>query len=177
MLCKMGTEKRSKGLQETVVDSGASIHLMITANEKVQTSEEVQVYEVMKITTRRKGSIRWVIVIWCTSFGPVPQAMKIPDAKATVDKEWDKLETLQVWASTKARNKKEVVQDAQKEQRTVHFATLMDICHLKISELEPIFSKIQRPGSCSEVTLWKTIQTRAVFRKQVSSASQMTPQK
>ena len=28
---------------------------------------------------------------------PVPQAMKIPDAKAAGDKEWKKLETIPAW--------------------------------------------------------------------------------
>ena len=30
-------------------------------------------------------------------FIPMPQAMKIPDATAAVDKEWKKLETIPVW--------------------------------------------------------------------------------
>ena len=45
---------------------------------------------------------------------------------------------------TKVRSrKKKVVQRAQKEGRTVHFATLMDICHPKNSELEPRFQKFE----------------------------------
>ena len=39
-------------------------------------------------------------------FNPMPQAMKIPDAKAAVDKEWEKLEKIQAWQLTKVRNKK-----------------------------------------------------------------------
>ena len=30
-------------------------------------------------------------------FIPMPQAMKIPEAKAAVDKEWEKLEKISVW--------------------------------------------------------------------------------
>ena len=30
-------------------------------------------------------------------FIPMPQAMKIPDAKAAVDKEWNKLESIPAW--------------------------------------------------------------------------------
>ena len=42
---------------------------------------------------------------------------------------------------TKVKNKMEVLDEARNEGKTVHFASLMDICHLKNSELEP---KIQK---------------------------------
>ena len=35
----------------------------------------------------------------------MPQAMKIPAAKAAVDKEWEKLEEIPAWDLTKVRNK------------------------------------------------------------------------
>ena len=39
-------------------------------------------------------------------FIPMPQAMKIPAAKAAVDKEWDKLEKISAWNLTKVKSKK-----------------------------------------------------------------------
>ena len=60
---------------------------------------------------------------------PMPQAMKIPAAEATVDKEWEKLERILARDKTKVRNKSDVVDEARKEGRTVHFASLMDLCH------------------------------------------------
>ena len=36
-------------------------------------------------------------------FIPMPQAMKIPAAKASVDKEWEKLEKIPAWDLTKVR--------------------------------------------------------------------------
>ena len=62
--------------------------------------------------------------------------MKIPAAKAAVDKEWEKLEKFSVWNLTKVRSKKEVIDEARTTDAKVHFATLMDICHLKNAELE-----------------------------------------
>ena len=67
----------------------------------------------------------------------MPQTMKIPDAKAAVDKEWEKLEQLPAWQMTNVKSKIEVIKKAQKEQRTVHSATPMDIYHLNNAELEP----------------------------------------
>ena len=46
-------------------------------------------------------------------FIPVPQAMKIPAAKAAVDKEWEKLEEISGWNLTKVRSKKEVIDEAR----------------------------------------------------------------
>ena len=36
-------------------------------------------------------------------FIPMPQAMKIPDAKAALEKEWAKLEKIPAWQLTKVR--------------------------------------------------------------------------
>ena len=59
---------------------------------------------------------------------------------------------------TKIMSIREVIKEALKEQRTVLFATLMEICicHLKSPELEPKYENTEA-GLYSEVTLWKTI--------------------
>ena len=67
--------------------------------------------------------------------------MKVPDVKAAVDKEWKMLETTPAWQLDTVKSKKEVVCEAQRDQRKVHFATLMDICQLKNADLEPKFQK------------------------------------
>ena len=69
-------------------------------------------------------------------FNPMPQAMTIPAAKAAVDKEWEKLEKISAWNLTKIKSKKEVIDEARTSGATVHFASFMDICHLKNAELE-----------------------------------------
>ena len=69
-------------------------------------------------------------------FIPMPQAMKIPAAKEAVDKEWRTLEKISAWNLANVRNKSEVIQEARRKDVKVHFASLMDICHLKNSELE-----------------------------------------
>ena len=69
----------------------------------------------------------------------MPQDMKIPAAKAAVDKEWKKLEKIPAWDLTKVRSKKEVIDEARTKGAKVHFASLMDLCHLKNWELEPQF--------------------------------------
>ena len=58
-------------------------------------------------------------------FIPMPPAMKVPDAKAAVDKERNKLETIPAWQLENVKRKKEVIH--KKTKKKVHFATLMDI--------------------------------------------------
>ena len=52
-------------------------------------------------------------------FIPMPQAMKIPSAKAAVDKKWEKLEKISAWNLTKVRSKKEVIDEARASGATV----------------------------------------------------------
>ena len=57
----------------------------------------------------------------------MPQAVKIPAAKAAVDKECEKSEKISSWKLTKVRSKKEVIDEARTSGAKVLFASLMDI--------------------------------------------------
>ena len=59
-----------------------------------------------------EGNIHYDIAFGYTNF-PMPQAMKIPAAKAAVDKEWEKLEKIPAWNLTKVRSKSEVIDKAR----------------------------------------------------------------
>ena len=63
-------------------------------------------------------------------FIPMHQVMKVPAAKAAVDKEWEKLAKIAAWNLTKVRSKKDVIDEARTKGAKVHFASLMGICHL-----------------------------------------------
>ena len=76
-------------------------------------------------------------------FIPMPQAMKILAAKAAVDKECEELEKILAWNLTKVKSQKQVIDEARMSGATVHFASLMDICHLKNAELEAKPQKYQ----------------------------------
>ena len=52
----------------------------------------------------------------------------------------------------KVRNKKAVIEEARNKGRKVHFASLMDLCHLKNLEVEHNFRNT-KVESYSEVTL------------------------
>ena len=113
-------------------------------------------------------------------FIPMPEAMKIPAAKAAVDKEWEKLEKIPTWDLTQVRNKKEVIDEDRTNGSNVHVASLLDICHLKNAELETKHQKDKgRVVLRCDVVLRGDIVigdsgSYAVFTEKGSSASQMT---
>ena len=125
---------------------------------------------IMKTTFAGKGDISLQHYNLVHKFIPMPQAMKIPAAKAAVDKEWEKLEA---WNLTKVRSKKEVIDEARTSGAKAHLASLMDICHLKNAELEAKHQKYKVRGDIVK----DDSGSYAVFTEQGSSASQMTAAK
>ena len=110
-------------------------------------------------------------------FIPMPQAMKNPAAKAAVDKEWEKLEKISAWNLTKFRSKRELIDEARTTGGKVHFASLMDICHLKNAELEAKHQKYKGRVVLRGDIVKDNSGSYAALTEQGSSASQMTAAK
>ena len=105
------------------------------------------------------------------------QAMKIHAEKAAVDKEWEKLQKILAWNLTKVRSKSEVIDEARTKGAKVHFASLMDICHLKNAELEAKHQKYKGRVVLRGDIVKDDSGSYAVFTEQGSAASQMTAAK
>ena len=75
---------------------------------------------------------------------------------------------------TKVRSKKEVIDEARMKGAKVHFASLMDICHLKKAELESKHQKYKGRVVLRGDIVKDDSGSYAVFTEQGSSASQMT---
>ena len=107
-------------------------------------------------------------------FIPMPQAIIIPAAKAAVDKDWEKLEKISAWNLTRVRSKKQVIDEARTSGATVHFASLMDICHLKNAELEAKHQQYKGRVVPLGDIVKDDSGAYAVFTEQGTSASQLT---
>ena len=107
----------------------------------------------------------------------LPRAMKIPAAKAAVDKEWEKSEKIPAWNLTEVKSKKTVIDEARTAGATVHVPSLMDICHLKNAELEAKHQKYKGPVVFRGDIVKDNSGSFAVFTEKGSSASQMTAAK
>ena len=63
----------------------------------------------------------------------------------------------------KVKSKKEVILEAQRDKKKVHFATLMDLCRLKKCGVRTKATEVQRQSRASGETLSKTIQEPTQF--------------
>ena len=106
-------------------------------------------------------------------FVPVLPAMKILDAKAAVNKEWEKLEKIPAWQMNKVKSKKDVLLGAQEAKKKAHFAALMDICHFKNFQIKNKSTKNTKDESCSEETVEDDSDAHAVFSLANDSAKAM----
>ena len=85
-----------------------------------------------------------------------------------------KLEKIPAWQLTHVRNREEVIDEARTKGRKVHFASLMDLCHLKNSELEHQYQKYKGRVVLRGDIVKDDSGSYAVFIEQGSSASQIT---
>ena len=88
-----------------------------------------------------------------------------------------KIEKISAWNLTKVRSKKEVIDEARTAGATVHFASSMDICHLKNAELEAKHQKYKGRVVLRGDIVKDDSGSYAVFTEQGSSATQMTAAK
>ena len=108
---------------------------------------------------------------------PIPKALRIPEAREALEAEWTKLERKKAWDISKVRPKAAVIREAKAQGRSVHFGSLMDLCHLKNSQMgEEFWSYKGRIVFRGDIV--KDEQgTFAVFSEQGASASNMAAAK
>ena len=169
MLCKTSVCRSSRETCGTKGEHKTKYVCIVEADESMRIRMEGSLHRYHEDHIAEKGMNSMTHYSLVHKFIPTSQAMKIPDAKGAVETEWEKLEKLPAWQLTNVRNKNEVLAEARNEGRKVHFASLMFLCHLKTSELDPQFQKIQRSSRA-----YNDSGSYAVFIEQGSSASQMT---
>ena len=87
------------------------------------------------------------------------------------------MEKFSAWNLAKVRSKKEVIDEARTKDIKVHFASLMDICHLNNAELEAKHHKFKGQVVFRGDIARDDSGFYAVFAEERSSASQMTAAK
>ena len=130
MLYKTGTKKCFKKQRETVSESDESNTIQNTKHARIAEAREstrkrlestLQKNYEDHIVGKGYNSISDFNLVH--KFLPLPQAMKIPHAQAAVHKEWKKLETIPAWQVEKMKSKKDIILEAPRERKKVHFAT------------------------------------------------------
>ena len=85
----------------------------------------------------------------------------------------EKLERIPAWVLTKVRSKSEVIDEARTKGAKVHVASLMDICHLKNTELQAKHQNYKGRVVLRGDIVKDDSGSYAVFTEQGSSAFQM----
>ena len=108
-------------------------------------SHEYTRHRAVKITLQVKDLLRCLITIWWHKFIPMPQAMKILDAKAEVDEEWKKARENSCMGFGKSQEQKGgYTGSRERDEKKVHFAILMEICHLNKCGFGTQITEVQR---------------------------------
>ena len=177
MPCKTSKKSKKGEIRSKTNDFKSKLTCILEASEstRMRVEEFLPNYHEDHIAGKGDNSLQHYNLVH--KFIPMPQAMKIPAAKAAVDKEWEKLEKISAWNLTKVRSKKEVIDEARTKGAKVHFASLMDICHLKNAELEAKHQKYKGRIVLRGDIVKDDSGSNAVFTEQGSSASQMTAAK
>ena len=130
----------------------------------------------MKTILQEKATIHYSTTIWFTNFS-YASSYENSSSKGSSGKGMGKMEKISAWNLTKVRNKKEVIDEARTSGAKVHFASLMDICHLKNAELEAKHQKYKGRVVLRGGIVKDDSGSYALFTEQGSSASQMTAAK
>ena len=136
MLCKTSKKSKHGKTRGKTNEFKSKLACILEASEstRLRVEESLPNYHEDHIAGRGDNSLQHYNLVH--KFIPMPQAMKIPAPKAAVNKEWEKLEKIPARDLTRVRSNKEVIDEARTKGAKVHFASLMDICHLKNAELE-----------------------------------------
>ena len=131
----------------------------------------------MRTISQEEETIHYSITIGYTNLFLCLKQWSSPEQKQQCIKNGRNLEKIPAWDLTKVRSKSEVIDEARTKGAKVHFASLMDICHLKNAELETKHQKYKGRVVFRGDIVKDDFGSYAVFTEQGSSASQMTAAK
>ena len=157
MSCKTCKKNNHGKTRSKTNDFKSKFACILEASEstRMRMEESLPKYHEDHIAGKENNSLQHYNLVH--EFLPMPQAMKIPAAKV--------------------RTKSVVIEEVRTKGIKVHFASFMDICHLKNAELETKHQKYRgRVVLRGDIVKYDS-GSYAVFTQQGSSASQMTAAK
>ena len=113
MPCKI-MKNCGNGEQSNKVKSKLACILEASESTRLRVGESLPTHHEDHIAGRGDNSLQQYNLVH--KFIPMPQAMKIPAAKAAVDKEWENWRKFSTWNLTKVRSKKEVIDEARAQK-------------------------------------------------------------
>ena len=126
---------------------------------------------------RKRRKIHYSTAIWFTSLYSYASSYENSGSESSSGQGMGKIREKSAWNLTKVKSKKEVIDEARTSGATVHFASFMDICHLKNAELEAKHQKYKGRVVLRGDVVEDDSGSFAEFTEQGSSAYQMTAAK
>ena len=164
--CGSGGSDKNKTKLACILEANESTRMRIGKLDTIKSRS---------LILQEKVKIHYSITIWCTNLFLCLKAMKIPAAKASGGQGMGKIgENFGVELGRKSKVRNVCIDEARTSGATVHFASLMDICHLKNAELEAKHQKYKGRVVLRGDIVKENSGSYAVFTEQGSSASQMT---
>ena len=137
---------------------------------------EIRYRIIMKTILQEWVEIHNSTTIWFTNFS-YASCYENSCSKGSGRQGMGKLEKSSAWNLTKVKSKKQVIDEARTSGATVHFASLMDMCHLKNAEPDAKHQKYKGRVVFRGDIVKDDSGSYAVFTEQGSSAFQMTAAK
>ena len=177
MPCKTCKKNKHGETRSKTNDFKSKFACILEASEstRLRMGESLPNYHEDHIAGKGDNSLQHCNLV--NKFIPMPQAMKFPQQRQQWTKNGRNLEKISAWNLTKVRSKKEVIDEARTKGAKVHFASLMDMCHLKNAELEAKHQKYKDRVVLRGDIVKDDSGSYAVFTEQGSSALQMTAAK
>ena len=122
MPCKTSKKSKHGETRSKTKKFKSKLACILEASEstRLRMEESLPTYHEDHIAGKEDNSLQHYNLVH--KFIPMPHDMKIPAAKAAVDKEWEKLEKILAWDLTKVRSKSEVIDETRRKGAKVHFA-------------------------------------------------------
>ena len=151
VLCKMGAKKRSKKSRETDDETKESNKIqktkhacIVAAHESTSKRLESTLSQDHEDHIAERGFNSTSHYNLVHKFVPMPQAMKNPDAKAAMDKEWKKLKTLPAWQLDKVKSKKRGHSGSTRREKESPFCYIDGLLSPQGHGIRTTVSKTQR---------------------------------
>ena len=173
MPCKISKNNQNCGNGDKSKKIKSKLACILEASEFTRLRMENLYRIIMKTVLQEKETSHCSIAIWFTNLS----LWSKPQQRQQWTRNGTKFEKISAWNLTKVRTKKEVIDEARTKGAKIHFASLMDICHLKNAELEAKHQKYKGRVVLRGDIVKDDSGSYAVFTEQGSSASQMTAAK
>ena len=181
MPAAMALQDQEKKVQGNLSHSWCSqdkVRIIVEADESTRKRVEGTLHKDHEDHIAGQGIKSWHNKNLVHKFIPMPQALRKSRCKCSSgERIWKTRENTCMAADKSQKQKRSDRRSKENKGRKVHFASLMDLCHLKNSDSEPQYQKYKSRVVLRGEIVKDDSESHAVFAEEGSCASHMTAAK